>query len=216
MPSVKTKPMVRRSQEQRSSEMRERLFRATLDLICEVGFEQLTTAMIARRAGVSKGAQTHHFPTKNDLLVGAFIYLTEIWEQSRLAFEAAQPERIPLEDYIRYLWRDIFSKPIYLASIELMLAARGDAELRERIMSVLDHWIEIRDTAFWKSIDLDMSKQDASAFMHLTLAVLRGMAINASFNRDVRENEAVFEAWLAMTRHLRMGFGLSHPLTLTR
>ena len=111
MPSVKTKPMVRRSQEQRSSEMRERLFRATLDLICEVGFEQLTTAMIARRAGVSKGAQTHHFPTKNDLLVGAFIYLTEIWEQSRIAFEAAQPERIPLEDYIRYLWRDIFSKP---------------------------------------------------------------------------------------------------------
>ncbi|HEX7389114.1 MAG TPA: TetR/AcrR family transcriptional regulator [Acidiphilium sp.] len=201
MTPTKTKPAPRRSQEQRSAETRERLFRATLDLICEVGFERLTTAMIARRAGVSKGAQTHHFPTRNDLLVGAFIYLTEIWERARIAFEATQPERIPLEDYIRYLWRDIFSKPVYLASIELMLAARGDVDLRERIMAVLDDWIEIRDTAFWTSIDLNMSKQDASAFMHLTLSVLRGMATNASFNRDATENDAVFETWLAMTRH---------------
>ena len=31
--------------------------------------------MIAARAGVSRGAQTHHFATKTDMLVGAFEHL---------------------------------------------------------------------------------------------------------------------------------------------
>ena len=200
MSAIKTNRTPHRSQEQRSLETRERLLKATLELICEVGLERLTTAMTAQRAGVSKGAQTYHFPAKNDLLVGAFIYLTEIWRREREAFEARQPKRIPLEDYIRYFWREVFSKPIYLASVELMMAARGDADLRERIQSVLDNWMEVRDTAFWQSVDLDMTKKDATDFLHLMFSVLRGMAIHASFNRDPTENEAVFETWMEMTK----------------
>lgn len=200
MITKKTNRPQHRSQEQRSLETRERLLNATLELICEVGLERLTTAMTAQRAGVSKGAQTYHFPTKNDLLVGAFIYLTDIWRREREAFEARQPERILLEDYICYFWRVIFSKPVYLASVELMLAARSDADLRERIQSALDGWMEVRDTSFWKSIDLDMTKKEAADFLRLTLAVLRGMAIHESFNRDPAENESVFEKWLEMTR----------------
>lgn len=200
MSATKTKRPPHRSQEQRSLETRERLLKATLELICEVGLERLTTAMTAQRAGVSKGAQTHHFPAKNDLLVGAFVHLTEIWRREREAFEASQPERIPLEVYIHYFWREVFSKPIYLASVELMMAARGDSDLRERIQSVLDNWMEERDTAFWRSVDSDMSKKDAADFLRLMFSVFRGIAIHSSFNRDPEEKEAVFETWLEMTK----------------
>lgn len=190
----------RRSQEQRSAEMRERLYQATLDLICEVGFERLTTSMIAQRAKVSKGAQTHHFPTKNDLLVGAFTYLIDKWDRERVAFETSLPHPIAVEDYIRYLWKVVFSKPLYIASIELMLAARSDDELRDRIQSILGDWIEIRDTTFWRAVSTELSKEDASVFLQLTLCVLRGMAIHASFNKEATQNDVLFEAWLDIAK----------------
>lgn len=200
MSSESTTVRARRSQEQRSAETRERLYWATLELICEVGFERLTTSMIAQRAKVSKGAQTHHFATKNDLLVGAFMYLIEIWDRERLAFEASQPHPIAVEDYIRYLWNVVFSRPLYIAAVELMLAARGDGELRQRIQAVLGDWVEIRDTTFWQAVSSELSKEDASVFLQLTLCVLRGMAIHASFNKDAAQNDVLFEAWLDIAR----------------
>ena len=46
----------RRSQNQRSIETIERLSKATIALMTEVGFVNMTTTSIAMRAGVSRGA----------------------------------------------------------------------------------------------------------------------------------------------------------------
>ena len=72
-------------QAQRSADTRRRLCQAALDVLCEVGYESLTTPLIAARAGVSRGAQTHHFATKADLLVAAFEHLLQTWEDARQA-----------------------------------------------------------------------------------------------------------------------------------
>jgi AcrR family transcriptional regulator len=61
----------RPTQEQRTGAMRARLLEATLDLIAEEGWAQTSTLKICHRAGVSRGAQTHHFPTKDSLLIAA-------------------------------------------------------------------------------------------------------------------------------------------------
>ena len=37
----------------------------------EKGFAGTSTTLVSERAGVSRGAQLHHFPTKNDLVVAA-------------------------------------------------------------------------------------------------------------------------------------------------
>ena len=51
--------------------MRARLMDATVDLLVERGFSGTSTTLVSERAGVSRGAQLHHFPTKNDLVVAA-------------------------------------------------------------------------------------------------------------------------------------------------
>ncbi len=80
-------------QARRSAQMRRRLCEAALDVLCEVGYEALSTTMIAARAGVSRGAQTHHFATKADMIVGAFEYLLQTWEGARAAAFAARVDR---------------------------------------------------------------------------------------------------------------------------
>lgn len=186
----------RRTQEQRTADMRRRLCEATLDSLCDVGYERLSTDMIAKRAGVSRGAQTHHFPTKVDLLVGAFEHQLELWEASRRDFVASHAHPIPFDIYLRYLWTQVISQPRYVASIELMLAARGDAILRRRLQKVLDRWAALRDAVWLQTVALPADETRKKTFLQINLCLLRGMAIHASFNRDPGVNADILDAWI--------------------
>src|ERR1041384_8156245 len=65
-------------QEQRTRAMRARLLEATVDCLVERGFAGTSTTLVSERAGVSRGAQLHHFPTKNDLVVAAVEHVTAV------------------------------------------------------------------------------------------------------------------------------------------
>lgn len=161
--------------------------------------------MIAKRARVSRGAQTHHFPTKVDILVGAFEHLLGVWEASRRDFIAAHAQPIPFDVYLRYIWTDVMSRPSYIAAIELMLAARSDATLRRRLQKTLDRWAIFRDALWAQALDLQSAGREGQTFMHINLCLLRGMAIHASFNRDENVNNEILEAWIALAAKIMRG-----------
>lgn len=186
----------RRSQAERSAEMRQRLCETTLDLLCEVGYERISTQMIAARAEVSRGAQTHHFPTKNDLLIGAMQHLLTEWNGQLQAFRAEPDQTLTPERYTRQLWTSVFSQPRYIAVIELMLAARGDLALRQVLQGELEKWTELRDAIFHQLAGSDLGEDKTSLFLQLNLCMLRGMAVQASFNRDETANQRLLDAWI--------------------
>ena len=57
--------------------MRLRLMEATVECLVELGWSGTSTTVVSQRAGVSRGAQLHHFPSKQALVVGAVEHLTE-------------------------------------------------------------------------------------------------------------------------------------------
>src|SRR3546814_13083692 len=57
----------RRSQGERSEELRERVAHATFEVIAARGFSGLRTAAVAEQAGVSPGATLHHSAPKHGL-----------------------------------------------------------------------------------------------------------------------------------------------------
>src|SRR5512139_2951702 len=65
-------------QEERTRAMRQRLLEATVELLVERGWSGTSTTLVSKRAGVSRGAQLHHFPTKNDLVLAAVEHLSEV------------------------------------------------------------------------------------------------------------------------------------------
>jgi AcrR family transcriptional regulator len=63
------------SQHQRGEETHERILHAALEGFAQNGFDATGVAEICRRAGVSKGAFYHHFPSKQ----AVFLELMEQW-----------------------------------------------------------------------------------------------------------------------------------------
>ncbi|MDT5024109.1 MAG: hypothetical protein QOE61_535, partial [Micromonosporaceae bacterium] len=63
MTTTSTAKKARRTQEQRSAEMRVRLLDATIECLVEYGYAGTTTPRVAEKAGVTRGAQVHHFPS---------------------------------------------------------------------------------------------------------------------------------------------------------
>lgn len=120
----------RRTQTERREGTREALLVAAVDCLVEVGYASTTTREVALRAGVSRGAQTHHFPTKTELVAAAVEYIFDQQTQRfRDGFNALAVEERTLDHAVGLLW-EIVSGPSYAAVLELTVAARTDPGLR--------------------------------------------------------------------------------------
>ena len=62
---------LRRTQIERRSETQAAILSAAIDLLAEHGYAGFSASRVAARAGVSRGAQEHYFPKKNDLIAAA-------------------------------------------------------------------------------------------------------------------------------------------------
>jgi len=189
----------RRSQEERSAETRHKLCQAALELLTEVGYERLTTAQIAARAGVSKGAQAHHYPTKDDMLVAAYQHLLGQWEDRRLHFTRSHGRDADMAELMQYLWKDVFGRPDFLASIEMMLAARHHPQLQERLRDVLSTWTTARDEIFRQLVPLD-DPQELAAFLQVNFCFLRGLALYNGLSADPSLHDRVLALWIDLAR----------------
>jgi AcrR family transcriptional regulator len=141
-------PRVRRTQEQRSAAMRERLLEATVACLYERGYARTTTTEIVRRARVSRGAQLHHFPTKDELVITAVEHL---FQKCRLEFRDAFDRLPPGSDTapaaVDLLW-GIISGPTFYAWLELIVAARTDARLRRTVHGLSRRLVEMIQRTF--------------------------------------------------------------------
>jgi AcrR family transcriptional regulator len=125
---------IRRTQEERRAATRGALLDATIECLVEYGYHGVTTSRVADRAGVSRGAQVHYFPAKNDLVMAAVQHLA-----ARRAAALIESDRGRLRtssdwvgDTLDLLW-EAHQGPLFEASMELWIAARTDPELREHL-----------------------------------------------------------------------------------
>jgi AcrR family transcriptional regulator len=112
------------------------LLDAALETLVERGYAGTTTIEVARRAGVSRGAQLHHFPSKAELLTAAVGHLLDRRVADyRKAFADIPPSVDYLDAAIDLLWTG-FQGPSFIAWVELWVAARTDATLRAAVVEM--------------------------------------------------------------------------------
>ena len=186
---------VRVPQEERSRAMRARLMDATIECLVERGFGGTSTTLISERAGVSRGAQLHHFPTKNDLVVAAVEHLTEV-RGAELAARAATVPRGPhrTRAVLRMLG-DHFASPVFIAALELWVAARTDPALLAAV-SPLEQRVG-RET-HRMTVDLlgaDESRPGVRELVQATLDLVRGLGLAATITDDTRRRKRILDQW---------------------
>src|SRR5579885_518127 len=131
MGAVQLVAMGDRQPQERAVATRAALLDASLECLVERGYAATTTIETARRAGVSRGAQLHHFPTKAELLTAAVEHLlSRRLAEFRKAMANLEPGADRVDSAIDLLW-SMFQGPTFVAWAELWMAARTDPELAE-------------------------------------------------------------------------------------
>lgn len=126
----------RRTQEERSTATRGALLDATIECLVEYGYAGTTAALVASRAGVTRGAQVHHFGSKADLVTAATKHLaTKRVDAAWGEIEAIRAAPNPIAHALDLMW-DLHKGPLYVATVELWVAARTDPNLAELVGQV--------------------------------------------------------------------------------
>jgi AcrR family transcriptional regulator len=173
-------PPARRTQEERSASTRAALMDATIECLVRYGYAGTTLARVAEHSGVSRGAQTHHFPTKAELVGEALRHVVR-----RQAAELVdRVRRLPpdagrLEDALDLVW-EAHTGPLFAASLELYVAARTDPELRESLLAAERDVDRVILAGAAEAFGEDATSPEFRGALEVALAAMRGLALLVS------------------------------------
>lgn len=186
----------RRTQAERTATTQARLLDATIEALAEVGWAGTTTTEVVRRAGVSRGAQVHHYPTKDDLVLAAIEHLMlRRQDEFDAAFEQLPAERQTPAEAVELIWAQCFG-PSYDAWLELAVAARRSPTLHERFVEI-DRRMEAAtvDRFQQRFPEVFADRGLAELAKRLTFSVLDGIALGRIAGLGDEECRAVRDAF---------------------
>jgi AcrR family transcriptional regulator len=189
-------PRPARTQQQRRDETRGALLDAAIESLIEVGFSRTTTLEVQRRAGVSRGALLHHFPSKATLLVAAIDHLATMRAAELASLAAKLPGGQARTDAVLELLWESFSGRFFHVAMELRTAARTDAELRPVLVAAERHLRDgiLHQTRALLGPELAAHPQLGRA-LDLTLQLMIGAAMTASLHAGDPAVRAVVDDW---------------------
>ena len=182
-----------RSQQERSHATQQRLLDATIECLVKHGWAGTTTTVIAETAGVSRGAQLHHYPTKAALVLAAVDHLTHRRAQE-LRAEAATISGRRIEHAIDLLAAS-FTGPLFHATLEVWVAARTDVALRDALVPLE---ATIGRELYRLTVDLlevDDSRAEVRDAIQATLELLRGLGVANLLSDDTTRRRTVLASW---------------------
>ncbi|WP_064058678.1 TetR/AcrR family transcriptional regulator [Prescottella equi] len=179
-----------RTQAERSAATRGKLLDATIELLVEVGYAGTSSQAVTKRAGVSRGAQLHQFPTKESLVVAAVGHLVDR-RLAELLRSRPDPDR-GLETLC-----EAFTGPLFYAALELWVAARTDPGLHEAMIPLER---KVGDALRLGFAEIVGDRMSADA-VDLSIEIARGLAVSALFRTpeaDRQLRDRLLPVWKAM------------------
>ncbi|WP_374704571.1 TetR/AcrR family transcriptional regulator [Streptomyces sp. NL15-2K] len=180
----------------RSRATRQRLLEAAVACLAEHGWAGSTVAVVAERAGVSRGAAQHHFPTREDLFTAAVEYVAE---ERSTALRALFPQgetgdrRAVVSALV-----DLYTGPLFRAALHLWVAASNEDQLRPQVTE-----LEARVGRETHRIAVDLLGADESRpgvreTVQGLLDMARGLGLANLLTDDRGRRERVIAQWAAL------------------
>ncbi|WP_329958427.1 TetR/AcrR family transcriptional regulator [Nocardioides okcheonensis] len=185
----------RTPQADRTRAMRARLLEATVELLVERGFAGTSTTLVSERAGVSRGAQLHHFPTKNDLVVAAVEHLTELRGAELAEAVQALPRGPRRTRAVLRMLGDHFSSPVFAAALELWVAARTDEALLAAVAPLEQRVGRETHRLTVAALGADESRPGTRELVQSTLDLVRGLGLAQTITDDTARRRRILDAW---------------------
>ena len=175
--------------------MRARLLEATVDLLVEKGFAGTSTTSVSERAGVSRGAQLHHFPTKNDLVVAAVEHLTVVRGAELAAAAARLTSGVRRTRAVLEMLADHFTSPVFTAALELWVAARTDTALLAAVAPLEQRVGRDTHRLTVECLGADESQPGTRELVQATLDLVRGLGLATTITDDTQRRARILDEW---------------------
>jgi AcrR family transcriptional regulator len=189
----------REPQQDRSRATRQRLLEAAIECLAEFGWTGSTVAVVAERAGVTRGALQHHFPTREDLFTAAIEHVAA----ERLAFLRGTQDKLPAhgpartEAVVDMFVRMYMDLP-FRAAVHLWVAAATEEPLRERVVALENKVGREAHRAAVAFLGVDEHAAGAREAVQATLDMARGLGLANLLTDDSARRARVVRRWALM------------------
>ncbi|MER8042075.1 TetR/AcrR family transcriptional regulator [Streptomyces sp. NPDC094032] len=173
----------------RSRATRQRLLEAAVSCLAEHGWAGSTVAVVAERAGVSRGAAQHHFPTREDLFTAAVEYVAE--ERSQALRELPAVGR---HEAVAALV-GLFTGPLFRAALHLWVAAADEDQLRARVTELEARVGRESHRIAVELLGADESRPGVRESVQGLLDMARGLGLATLLTDDRARRERVVAQW---------------------
>ncbi|MFF0148801.1 TetR family transcriptional regulator [Amycolatopsis sulphurea] len=201
--------MLREPQQERSRTTRRRLIEAAMDCFSEQGWHGVTVAVIAERAGVSRGAAQHHFPTREALVIAAVDLLGEAQLdelRTRAAGLPVGPSRI---ERVVEMVLNLYTGPMFRAALQLWAMAATDEQLRAALVPLEARVGREAHRVTVGLLGVDETRDGVRELVQATLDLARGLGLANLLTDDTRRRRQIVREWAA-TLETRLG-GIGAP-----
>jgi len=190
---------------EQSRRTRDLIVRTGADCLARYGYAQTTMLLIANEAGLSRGPLHYHFKDKTEVMAAIARALPRgARSEVMRTLEGRHTAAERLEALIDIGLREHIGQHHFVA-MELLMAARNDPELAAAIAphlraseSEVDEWyVEYLALLRWP-------RERLLAFRRLTVACLRGLALDAV----IREDGPAHAEAMALFREIFLSFAL--------
>lgn len=176
----------------RSRATRQRLLEAAVACLAEHGWAGSTVSAVAERAGVSRGAAQHHFPTREDLFTAAVEYVAE--ERSQALRALATQDRTAVVAALV----DLYTGPLFRAALHLWVAASNEEQLRSRVTELEAKVGRETHRIAVQLLNADESRPGVRETVQGLLDMARGLGLANLLTDDAARRRRVVSQWAAL------------------
>lgn len=165
------------------------------------GYTGFRVDKVAVAAEVSRGAQTHHFPTKEQLVLAALesLYITATTASLKLAESTGQDDDVlsrMMDDAGRF-----YLSPHFTIALSMLNLGDHESELRKKVQAMSRKYRLPIEQA-WQAafIRSGLDEQIARTILDLTFAVYRGLVMRRFLRRTGDDTKATLAQWALIAR----------------
>ena len=185
----------------RTSDARQRLLDAALELFTERGYTSVGVAEISGRAGVQKGSFYYFFPSKEAL---ALAVVDRHWEAQRAEWAGIFEQGGPVVDRLRSLFRATADRQAaalagtgsvtgcMFGNLALEVSSRG-GPMRERLQAIFDEQISMIQAQLDEAVSTgEIAVDDRAEAARSIVAQLEGLVLFAKLFNDPAQLESLW------------------------
>jgi AcrR family transcriptional regulator len=167
--------------------MKRRICAAVVSCLDELGYAETSINRIQERAGVSRGALTHHFPTKQALVAETAMRMLHAAMRPMHSDKGGGKVRpaVPAAQLLNNSWKHIVNTAEGRAFVEVIVACRTDRQLYNVLARDLHQWdAESAATISKLYRGSDDAGDDAALLWSISRTFFRGLLTHERFVSD--------------------------------